>query len=75
MLVDTLSELEVLIEHGSQRERDRLYGLSVVARGLLERMPTLSIMYDVGGASFGSLKYEETDGISRSSKQIPPGKC
>ncbi len=75
MLVDTVSELEVLIKHGSQRKRYRLYGLLVVACGFLEIIPTLSIIYDVGGASFGSLKYEVTDGISRSSKKIPPTIC
>ena len=29
-------------------------------------------MYEVGGISFESLKCEETDGVSRSSKQMPP---
>ena len=33
---------------------------------------TLRIIYDVGGVSLGSLKRAETDGVSRSSKQMPP---
>ena len=38
-----------------------------------KRSLTLSIMYDVGGVSFGSWEGGETDGVSRSSKQMPPG--
>lgn len=72
MLVDTVAQLEVLVEHGSQRERDRLDILSVAYFGFVGRSPTLSIIYDVGGVSFGSLKCDETDGVSRSLKQMPP---
>lgn len=30
-------------------------------------------MYDVGGIVFGFASGKETEGVSRSSKQIPPG--
>lgn len=72
MLVNAVSELEVLIKHGSQRERDRLHGLLAPCSAVSWSTLTLSIIYDVGGVSFGSLRWEETDGISRSSKQMPP---
>ena len=72
MLVNTVSELEILIEHGPQRERDRLNGWLVPSLSFMGRIVTLSIMYDVGGISFELLKREETDGVSRSSKQMPP---
>lgn len=72
MLLNTVSELEVLIKHGSQRERDRLHGSSAAYFAVSGSNLTLSIIYDVGGASFGSLRWEETDGVSRSSKQMPP---
>jgi hypothetical protein len=38
----------------------------------LRERHTLSIMYDVGGISSGLVKCEETHGVSRSSKQMPP---
>ena len=73
MFMNTVAKLEVLIEHGPQRERDRLYGLVAPSLGFLEEGGlTLSIIYDVGGVSSGSLECEETEGVSRSSKQMPP---
>lgn len=38
------------------------------ARGIA----TLSIIYEVGDVSFGSLRCGETDGVSWSSKEMPP---
>ncbi len=72
MLVNTVSELEILVEHGPQGERDRLHGYLVSRSCFAESILTLSIMYDVGGVSFESLNREETEGVSRSSKQMPP---
>ena len=54
MLMDTVSQLEILIEHGPQRQRHRLSISSVSCLSRLGRILTLSIIYDVGGVSFGS---------------------
>ena len=84
VFADTMGELEILVEHGAEGERD---GLDIHP---FSRIPTkgsrfsnkrvhahgdgltLSIIYEVGGTASGPGVCKETEGVSRSSKQMPP---
>jgi len=71
MFANAVAELEVLVEHCAERERDGLRNVRIVNFGG-DSSPTLRNMYEVGGGTGALGEGPENCWVSRSSKRMPP---
>jgi hypothetical protein len=69
---NSMTEMEIVVEHGSESERDRLRVLTLIYLHKKDLL-TFKYIYDVGGV-LESGENGATDWASRSSNRMPPGK-